>query len=73
MPKNDLQKILDTEGIRLKELELASGVSTRTLSDVAKGKRSGAPATIGKIIKGLNKLSQNKYNQEDIFQKKPKK
>lgn len=73
MAKNNLQKIQETEGIRYKELELASGVGTRTLSDIAKGKRTGAPTTLGKIIKGLNKLTQKNFSLENVFPKNIKK
>jgi predicted transcriptional regulator len=67
MAANNLRKVLANEGITQAQLARSSSVSDATVNRIYAGKRNPAPATKGKIVKGLNKLSQIKYAIRDIF------
>ena len=67
MALNRLKIVLRNEGVTQAALARESGVSEATVNKVYNAKRNPAPATKGKLVKGLNKLATNKYSVDDIF------
>ena len=66
--KNNLKKVLESEGITQAELARRSGISLATINRVYNAKRSPSERTISKILKAVNKLSAGRqYESEDIF------
>lgn len=64
---NNLKKVLPIEGVTQVELAKASGLSEGTINKIYNGKRTPAPTSMFKILKGLNDLSKNKYVITEIF------
>lgn len=69
MAKNCLQKELDNNGVSQTDLSKKSGVSVGTINKTCNQKKTPAPKTCTKIINGLNELSKNRYEFNDIFYK----
>ena len=68
--KNNLQKIMDKEGISVQELSEASGVkSSYILELMAHGTNVGINSKV-KIVKGLNKLCKKRYTRKIVFPNK---
>lgn len=67
MATNDLKKLLIEEGLSQVELSKASGISEGTVNKVCNKRRSLAPTSMFKILKGMNDLAENPYSITDIF------
>ena len=67
MANNCLKEKLDSHGVSQADLSKESGVSTGTINRVCSQDRTPAPRTKTKIVNGLNKLSESKYEVADIF------
>ncbi|WP_374139167.1 MULTISPECIES: helix-turn-helix transcriptional regulator [unclassified Sphingomonas] len=66
---NNLKKILPEEGVTQVQLAKASGLSEGTINKIYNGKRTPAPTSMFKILKGLNELSNRTYAITDVFPK----
>lgn len=69
MATNNLKKILPREGLTQVQLAKASGLSEGTINKIYNGKRTPAPTSMFKILKGLNEISGSNYQIRDVFPK----
>jgi hypothetical protein len=68
MARNNLRTVLTNEGLAQAPLVVSSGISAGTINKVYGGRRTPAPATMGKLVNGLNRLvNANRYTVRDIF------
>lgn len=67
--RNLLREIREDEGLRVTELALLSGISTKTIERIEQGARKVSQITKSKVVKGLNlnpKKSRD-YKYPDVF------
>ncbi len=67
MATNNLKAILEKEGINLDKISKRSGIKAATIKRVCNQRRTVAPKTEVKILKGLSRLTENTYSVNDIF------
>lgn len=67
MATNNLKTILEKEGINLDKISKRSGIKAATIKRVCNQRRTLAPKTEVKILKGLSRLTENTYSVNDIF------
>jgi len=67
MADNNLYQILAKEGLSQSQLANVSGLSSGTVNRIATKKKSGAPRTNHKIVKGINVLCGKDYDYKDVF------
>ena len=64
---NNLQSVLEEEGIKQAELSKESGVSVSTTNKLANNKLVVTKTTQNKLTKAINKMTGKTFCKEDIF------
>jgi transcriptional regulator with XRE-family HTH domain len=67
MAENNLHSILVKEGLSQSQLASTCGLSSGTVNRIAKQKRTGAPRTNHKILKGIILLTGKEFAYKEVF------
>ena len=67
MASNNLKKILTKEGVTQAQLARACGVSAGTINKIYNQKRTCAPKTNHKILKGIQLITGKKIDFKEVF------
>jgi hypothetical protein len=67
MAKNNLDVILQKEGLTSNQLAAGASLNKSTVKSVLAKKRSVAPSTQEFLVRTLNRLTKKSYSLEEIF------